>query len=135
MTTVTDLGFAIAPMVGAGYTIWIDYDSVTRQLQVYMQTIGYPKPASAVLKAPLDLRDYLKQEFYFRFAASTGMNCELSWNIFVENGSPIYRMNSKNQNQNDLNTRFYHLIYIDYAKIKYNENRNMYLNPKMSSLE
>ncbi|KAG6510691.1 probable L-type lectin-domain containing receptor kinase S.5 [Zingiber officinale] len=86
--TFSDLNFSIAPVNDTNYTVWIDYDGVVRYLRVYMAIDDDPKPASAVLEAPLDLSEYLKQELYFGFAASTGTNYELnrvlSWNLTVQ---------------------------------------------------
>ncbi|XP_074579808.1 putative L-type lectin-domain containing receptor kinase S.5 [Curcuma longa] len=86
--TFSNLNFSIAPVVDANYTVWIDYDGVVRYLRVFMAIDDDPKPTSAVLEAPLDLSDYLKQEFYFGFSASTGTNYELnrvlSWNLTVQ---------------------------------------------------
>ncbi|KAG6514408.1 hypothetical protein ZIOFF_024763 [Zingiber officinale] len=86
--TFSDLNFSIAPVNDTNYTVWIDYDGAMRYLRVYMAIENNPKPASAMLEGPIDLSDYLKQELYFGFAASTGTNYELnrmlSWNLTVQ---------------------------------------------------
>ncbi|KAL0381585.1 UNVERIFIED_CONTAM: putative L-type lectin-domain containing receptor kinase S.5 [Sesamum angustifolium] len=46
-----------------------------------------PKPSSPILSADLNLRDYVNQQSYFGFSASTGnesqLNCVLRWNLTV----------------------------------------------------
>ncbi|KAG6510695.1 probable L-type lectin-domain containing receptor kinase S.5 [Zingiber officinale] len=84
--TASDLKVQISPPgFPTNHTVWVDYDGMVPYLHVYMAIDDDPKPASAVLEAPLDLNDFLKQEFYFGFSASTGTNYELhdvlSWNL------------------------------------------------------
>ncbi|CAL9087166.1 unnamed protein product [Musa acuminata var. zebrina] len=87
-TVTANLSFLIAPVIATNYTVWVDYDGVSRHMWVHMAIVGDPKPPSAVLSSPLDLSDYLTQYSYFGFSASTGtnyeLNCVLSWNLTVE---------------------------------------------------
>ncbi|CAL9778752.1 unnamed protein product [Musa acuminata subsp. burmannicoides] len=87
-TVTANLSFLIAPVNATIYTVWVDYDGVSRHMWVHMAIVGDPKPSSAVLSSPLDLSDILTQYSYFGFSASTGtnyeLNCVLSWNLTVE---------------------------------------------------
>ncbi|KDP46727.1 hypothetical protein JCGZ_06515 [Jatropha curcas] len=76
------------PPPGANYSVWIDYDGLRKVMEVYMITEGNPKPEEAILSEEIDLKQYLKQESYFGFAASTGdpeieLNCVLKWEIQI----------------------------------------------------
>ncbi|KAJ8459107.1 hypothetical protein OPV22_032033 [Ensete ventricosum] len=87
-TVTANLSFQIAPVIATNYTVWVDYDGVSRQMWVHMAIVGDPKPPAAVLSSPLDLSDHLTQNSYFGFSASTGtnyeLNCVLAWNLTVE---------------------------------------------------
>ncbi|KAG6495371.1 probable L-type lectin-domain containing receptor kinase S.5 [Zingiber officinale] len=87
-TNLTSLGIQIAAVNATKYTVWIDYDGGARDIRVYIAVVNESKPAVPALHAPLDLSEYLKQQSYFGFAASTGdtyqLNCVLAWNLTVE---------------------------------------------------
>uniref|UniRef100_A0ACD5ZT01 Uncharacterized protein n=1 Tax=Avena sativa TaxID=4498 RepID=A0ACD5ZT01_AVESA len=72
----------------ANYTAWIDYDGAARRIAVYVAAQGRPKPATAVLAAPLDLSEHVPEQAYIGFAASTGanweLNCILDWTLSIE---------------------------------------------------
>ncbi|KAK8963636.1 putative L-type lectin-domain containing receptor kinase S.5 [Platanthera guangdongensis] len=83
-------GIQLLPPNPANYTVWIDYDGGAGQFIVHMALQGKPKPLTPVLEARLNLSDYVNQDSYFGFAASTGaadyqLNCVLAWNLTVEN--------------------------------------------------
>ncbi|KAJ6765574.1 hypothetical protein OIU79_021709 [Salix purpurea] len=67
---------------GVSYTVWVDYNGTSKLMQVYMVKEGNQKPGEPLLNETIDLKEYLKQESYFGFAASTGdprieLNCVL----------------------------------------------------------
>ncbi|TQD93312.1 hypothetical protein C1H46_021070 [Malus baccata] len=95
--SLSDVNIQIAPSGTRFYMVWIEYGGESHQLDVYMaeqdgnpQTgfVIRPRPTSPVLTANLNLKDIVKQESYFGFAASTGsaieLNCVLRWNLTVE---------------------------------------------------
>ncbi|PIA42803.1 hypothetical protein AQUCO_02000328v1 [Aquilegia coerulea] len=71
----------IAPLDPKNYTVWIQYDGVDKVFKAYMALEGLPRPAVPPLDIQLNLRDYVNQQSYFGFAASTGnwtqLNCVL----------------------------------------------------------
>ncbi|KAF9587237.1 hypothetical protein IFM89_039545 [Coptis chinensis] len=81
-------GIEIAPLVPRNYTVWVQYDGRTKVLRAYMALEGESIPAEPLMNVPLNIRDYVNQESYFGFAASTGnwtqLNCVLGWNLTVE---------------------------------------------------
>ncbi|KAG6499356.1 probable L-type lectin-domain containing receptor kinase S.5 [Zingiber officinale] len=87
-TNLTSLGIQIAPVNATNYSVWIDYDGGARDIRVHIAVFNESKPAVPALHAPLDLSEYLNQQSYFGFAASTGdtyqLNCVLAWNLTVE---------------------------------------------------
>ncbi|KAK9948195.1 hypothetical protein M0R45_003782 [Rubus argutus] len=100
--SLSDYGIEIAPPGAVFYMVWIQYDGRSHNLSVFManqtdQTKNsngefsniQPRPTSPILTANLNLKDIVKQESYFGFAASTGsyvqFNCVLMWNLTVEN--------------------------------------------------
>ncbi|XP_038723165.1 probable L-type lectin-domain containing receptor kinase S.5 [Tripterygium wilfordii] len=86
--SLSKLGLQIAPKEAENYTVWVDYDGQKKILDVYLVKQGETKPAVPLLSSDLDLKDIVKQESYFGFAASTGttiqLNCVLGWNLTVE---------------------------------------------------
>ncbi|KAL5707336.1 hypothetical protein ACHQM5_025395 [Ranunculus cassubicifolius] len=76
------------PDTAANWTVWVQYDGVEKELKVYMAAQGMPRPRTPLMDEKLNIRDYVKQESYFGFAASTGnwtqLNCVLGWNLTVE---------------------------------------------------
>ncbi|KAB2634245.1 L-type lectin-domain containing receptor kinase S.5 [Pyrus ussuriensis x Pyrus communis] len=97
--SLSDLGIQISPSDTRFYMVWIEYGGDSHRLDVYMaeqqkdqQTNGFviePRPTSPILtKNNINLKDIVKQQSYFGFAASTGtaieLNCVLKWNLTVE---------------------------------------------------
>ncbi|XP_058185527.1 probable L-type lectin-domain containing receptor kinase S.5 [Rhododendron vialii] len=95
LTTLLDYEL-VAPL-GTGYylNVWIEYDGIKKFIAVYMAKqenrtgATPPKPNTAILTSPLDLRRFVNQNSYFGFSASTGvnaaqLNCILRWNLTVE---------------------------------------------------
>lgn len=75
---------------GVNYTVWVDYNGTSKLMQVYMVKEGNQKPGEPLLNETIDLKEYLKQESYFGFAASTGdpqieLNCVLKWSLQINN--------------------------------------------------
>ncbi|XP_065854431.1 probable L-type lectin-domain containing receptor kinase S.5 [Euphorbia lathyris] len=78
------------PPPGANYKVWIDYNGKIQLMEVYMVKEGNSKPRNPILNHTVNLKQYLKQESYFGFAASTGdphieLNCVLKWEFQIEN--------------------------------------------------
>ncbi|BFG39508.1 hypothetical protein CerSpe_257820 [Prunus speciosa] len=77
---------------------WVQYDGVSRQLDVFTaEQLGDPRrsdffimpsPTDPILTANLNLKDIVERKSYFGFSASTGtatqLNCVLRWNLTVE---------------------------------------------------
>ncbi|BBH08139.1 Concanavalin A-like lectin protein kinase family protein [Prunus dulcis] len=109
--SLSDLDFQIAPNTTKFYMVWVQYDGVSRQLDVFMaeqlrdpKTSDFfirPRPTNPILTANLNLKDIVQQKSYFGFSASTGsaiqLNCLLRWNLTVENLSGVGSEDSKNQ--------------------------------------
>jgi hypothetical protein len=59
-------------------------------MEVYMGRQGERKPGEPLLRETINLKDYVNQQSYFGFAASTGnyphiqMNCVLEWSLEVD---------------------------------------------------
>ncbi|KAF5197305.1 L-type lectin-domain containing receptor kinase VIII.2 [Thalictrum thalictroides] len=86
--SLSDHNITIAPIIPNNYTVWIQYDGVVKVFKAYMAPQGQPRPALPLLDVQLNLRDYVNQQSYFGFAASTGnyteLNCVLGWNLTVQ---------------------------------------------------
>ncbi|KAG9129122.1 hypothetical protein Leryth_006391 [Lithospermum erythrorhizon] len=92
--SLTPHGFEIAPIGAKFFNFWIDYDGVSKIMQVYIAQQAEkkgstpPKPSSPILEyGNLDLRKYVNEYSYFGFSASTGdhtqLNCVRRWNFTV----------------------------------------------------
>ncbi|KAH0691932.1 hypothetical protein KY285_015880 [Solanum tuberosum] len=91
---LTPHGIELAPIGARFYNIWIHYDGFKKVLDVYiieqMTKNGTTptRPKVPILTHNVDLREFVKQESYFGFSASTGhfnqLNCVLRWNLTVE---------------------------------------------------
>ncbi|KAL0424411.1 UNVERIFIED_CONTAM: putative L-type lectin-domain containing receptor kinase S.5 [Sesamum radiatum] len=91
--SLTPHNITIAPIGARFYNVWVDYDGLSKVLDVYIAEQAThngatpPKPSSHILSADLNLRDYVNQYSYFGFSASTGndsqLNCVLRWNLTV----------------------------------------------------
>ncbi|KAK2665767.1 hypothetical protein Ddye_004341 [Dipteronia dyeriana] len=71
------------------YKVWVQYNGTSHLLQVFMDKQGEPKPTTPLLTQTINLKDFLKQESYFGFSASTGypkiqLNCVLEWTLEIE---------------------------------------------------
>nr|AKV93699.1 clade XVI lectin receptor kinase [Nicotiana benthamiana] len=87
-------GIELAPIGARFYNIWVQYDGIKKVLDVYIAEQDEkngatpPRPKDPILSHDLDLRDFVNQESYFGFSASTGnfnqLNCVLRWNFTVE---------------------------------------------------
>ncbi|PRQ25261.1 putative protein kinase RLK-Pelle-L-LEC family [Rosa chinensis] len=83
----------ISPEVGTNYTVWVQYNGSSKVIEVYMakRIINIPpvRPETPLMKEPVNLKQYLKQDSYFGFSGSTGsrakqLNCVLEWNLVVQ---------------------------------------------------
>ncbi|CAO2211475.1 unnamed protein product [Urochloa humidicola] len=89
-SNLTGLLFPIATnkTTATNYTVWIEYDGVARQISVYFDIRGKPRPSSPVLASPLDLSEHVPEQGYIGFTASTGtnfeLNCVLDWSLEIE---------------------------------------------------
>lgn len=91
---LTPHGIELAPIGARFYNIWIHYDGFKKVLDVYIieqmtKTGTTPtRPKVPILTHNVDLREFVNQESYFGFSASTGhfnqLNCVLRWNLTVE---------------------------------------------------
>ncbi|KAK6793374.1 hypothetical protein RDI58_006827 [Solanum bulbocastanum] len=92
--SLTPHGIELAPIGARFYNIWIHYDGFKKVLDVYiveqMTKNGTTptRPKVPILTHNVDLRNFVNQESYFGFSASTGhfnqLNCVLRWNLTVE---------------------------------------------------
>ncbi|KAF9667113.1 hypothetical protein SADUNF_Sadunf16G0299200 [Salix dunnii] len=86
--SLVNLGIEIAPVDVRNHMVWVHYDGNSKIMEAYMAEEGKAKPATPALTAELNLKDHVKQNSYFGFAASTGsnfqLNCVLKWNLTVE---------------------------------------------------
>lgn len=93
---LNDSGFDLAPDVDANYSVWINYNGKSKVLEVYMARHVLPsveKPAKPLLNETINLKEYVKEEAYFGFSASTGypdihLNCILKWDLEVDDLRP-----------------------------------------------
>ncbi|GAA0150067.1 hypothetical protein LIER_09089 [Lithospermum erythrorhizon] len=92
--SLTPHGFEIAPIGAKFFNFWIDYDGVSKIMQVYIaqqaekEGTTPPKPSSPILEyGNLDLRKHVNEYSNFGFSASTGdhtqLNCVRRWNFTV----------------------------------------------------
>ncbi|XP_021804519.1 probable L-type lectin-domain containing receptor kinase S.5 [Prunus avium] len=109
--SLSDLDIQIAPNTTKYYMVWVQYDGVSRQLDVFMaEQLGdprtspffiMPRPTRSILTANLNLKDIVQQKSYFGFSASTGsatqLNCLLRWNLTVEKLPGFGREDGKSQ--------------------------------------
>ncbi|KAM2194253.1 hypothetical protein ACFX1R_028416 [Malus domestica] len=95
--SLSDLDIQISPPDAQFYMVWIEYRGDSHQLDVYMakqqdpRTKGFvthARPTRPILTDKINLKDIVKQQSYFGFAASTGtaieLHCVLKWNLTVE---------------------------------------------------
>ncbi|KAM1283726.1 hypothetical protein ACFX2J_026533 [Malus domestica] len=95
--SLSDLDIQISPPDAQFYMVWIEYGGDSHQLDVYMakqqdpRTKGFvthARPTRPILTDKINLKDIVKQQSYFGFAASTGtaieLHCVLKWNLTVE---------------------------------------------------
>lgn len=90
-TTVSlnQFGFLISPEESRDYRVWIQYNGKSKVMEVYMANKSDERPKKPYLKSTINLKDHVKQDSYFGFAASTGdpgiqYNCVLEWDLQVE---------------------------------------------------
>lgn len=84
-----DSGIVLSPEIGTNHSIWVEYDGKAKLLQVYMSINKNPKPDKPLLNETINLKQYVKQESYIGFSASTGspeiqLNCVLEWTLDLE---------------------------------------------------
>ncbi|KAK4849159.1 hypothetical protein QYF36_021530 [Acer negundo] len=77
------------PNQTVSYKVWVQYNGTSQFLQVFMDKEGEPKPPKPLLTQTINLKDFLKQESYFGFSASTGfpqiqLNCVREWTLEIE---------------------------------------------------
>lgn len=82
-------GIVLSPKTGTNHSIWVDYDGKAKLLQVYMSINKDPKPDKPLLNETINLKQFVKQESYIGFSASTGspeiqLNCVLEWTLDLE---------------------------------------------------
>lgn len=82
-------GIVLSPQNGTNHSVWVEYNGKEKLLQVYMSKDKDPKPDKPLLNETINLKQYVKQESYLGFAASTGspeiqLNCVLEWTLQLE---------------------------------------------------
>ncbi|XP_048323173.1 probable L-type lectin-domain containing receptor kinase S.5 [Ziziphus jujuba] len=93
--SLNGLGIDLAPHPDkvTNYSVWIQYDGKTKAMEVFMAatsgSTNVEKPVEPILNDTINLKDYVKEESYFGFSASTGnpdiqLNCVWQWNLEVE---------------------------------------------------
>ncbi|XP_041014395.1 probable L-type lectin-domain containing receptor kinase S.5 [Juglans microcarpa x Juglans regia] len=72
------------------YTVWVQYNGASKLMEIFMAKEGVPKPEKPLLSEDINLKDYVRQESFFGFAASTGdgtniqLNCVLKWSLEID---------------------------------------------------
>ncbi|GKV21852.1 hypothetical protein SLEP1_g31791 [Rubroshorea leprosula] len=92
--SLSPFGIQISPKGTKFYMVWIQYDGQNKSIAVYMaeqenKTSPAPsRPSTPVLRADLDISEFVNKNSYMGFSASTGsnvqLNCVLRWNITIE---------------------------------------------------
>ncbi|KAK3195726.1 hypothetical protein Dsin_027036 [Dipteronia sinensis] len=90
-TTVSlnDHNITLSMPSSQSYKAWVQYNGTSQLLQVFMDKQEEPKPSKPLLTQFIDLKDFLKQQSYFGFSASTGfpqiqLNCVREWTLEIE---------------------------------------------------
>ncbi|KAL4038507.1 hypothetical protein IC575_002128 [Cucumis melo] len=84
-----EAGIVLSPEIGTNHSIWVEYDGKAKLLQVYMSINKDPKPNKPLLNETVNLKQFVKQESFIGFSASTGspeiqLNCVLEWTLDLE---------------------------------------------------
>uniref|UniRef100_A0A2N9F267 Protein kinase domain-containing protein n=1 Tax=Fagus sylvatica TaxID=28930 RepID=A0A2N9F267_FAGSY len=79
----------ILALTSTPYTVSVLYNGTSKLMEVYMVKEGQPMPEKPLLKETINLKQYVKQQSYFGFAASTGdpqieLNCVLKWSLEID---------------------------------------------------
>ena len=79
----------LSPEVGTNYSVWVQYNGMSKVMEVYMVKDGQPKPEKPLLSETINLKQYVNKKSYFGFAASTGdpqaeLNCVLKWTLEID---------------------------------------------------
>ncbi|KAG6709057.1 hypothetical protein I3843_06G107600 [Carya illinoinensis] len=88
--TLDDHGIRLSPQIPANYTVWVQYNGASKLMEIFMAKEGVPKPEKPLLSEDINLKDYVRQESFFGFAASTGddmniqLNCVLKWDLKID---------------------------------------------------
>jgi hypothetical protein len=83
-------GIELSPETTTNYQVWVHYNGTSKLMEVYMGRQGERKPEEPLLRETVNLKDYVNQQSYFGFAASTGnyphiqMNCVMEWSLEVD---------------------------------------------------
>ncbi|KAK1578794.1 hypothetical protein Q3G72_033198 [Acer saccharum] len=87
--SLNDRNITLSLPSGVSYKVWVQYNGTSQLLQVFMDKEREPKPPKPLLTQTINLKDFLKQESYFGFSASTGfpkiqLNCVREWTLEIE---------------------------------------------------
>lgn len=87
--SLTKSNISMSSIGAPSYQVWVQYNAVSQLMQVYMAEEKAAKPPKPILSQKINLKDYVKEESYFGFSASTGfpkiqLNCVLSWTLEIE---------------------------------------------------
>ncbi|KAK0582125.1 hypothetical protein LWI29_021818 [Acer saccharum] len=90
--SLTDRNITLSLPSSVSYRVWVQYNGTSQLLQVFMDKEREPKPPkppNPLLTQTINLKDFLKQESYFGFSASTGsqkiqLNCVKEWTLEIE---------------------------------------------------
>jgi hypothetical protein len=88
--SLDDHGIKLSPNGSTNHSVWVHYNGSSKLMEVYMGKEGEQKPEKPLLSETINLKNYVKQESYFGFAASTGdyteieLHCVLKWSLQVD---------------------------------------------------
>jgi hypothetical protein len=80
----------LSPQGSTNHSVWVQYNGSSKLMEVYMGKQDEPKPEKPLLSETINLKDYVNQQSYFGFAASTGnsteieLHCVLKWSLEVD---------------------------------------------------
>jgi hypothetical protein len=83
-------GIKLSPEESTNHSVWVQYNGKSKLMKVYMAKQGEQKPEKPLLSETINLKNYVNQQSYFGFAASTGdypeieLHCVLKWSLEVD---------------------------------------------------
>ncbi|KAF6167097.1 hypothetical protein GIB67_041352 [Kingdonia uniflora] len=84
-TSLSKFNIIIAPEKARNYSVRVNYDGDNKVIEVYMGEENKDLKGPILRYSGFNIRDYVKQNSYFGFTASTGnftqLNCVLTWKM------------------------------------------------------